>query len=121
MASIPIPQGINAITPGQIPDQWSKSWFINFISTWLAPADVRNATAGSGITITAQGTSPATISSSLSGIENAEIVVLTSSPVLLQERVLTGQSGFVTITDGGAGNQVTVGINAGMTPTWTGL
>jgi len=57
-----IPPGIDSIPSNQIPNTFSSAWFINFIRTWLRAADVRNATAGPGITITGQGIIPATIS-----------------------------------------------------------
>lgn len=54
-------KGVQAIPGAQIPSEWSQQWFIQFITTWLAPADVRNAT-GQGINIQGQGTTPATLS-----------------------------------------------------------
>lgn len=57
-----IPKGIDSIPQQQIPNEFSSSWFIGFIRSWLRAADVRNATAGPGISITGQGINPATIS-----------------------------------------------------------
>lgn len=60
--NVPVGKGIQAIPTSQIPSQWSSLWFVQFIKTWLAPADVRNATTEGGIQISGNGTTPATIS-----------------------------------------------------------
>lgn len=60
--SLQVPKGIDGIPQQQIPNDFTSNWFMNFIRTWLRAADVRNATAGPGITITGQGLTPATIS-----------------------------------------------------------
>lgn len=44
---------------------------------------------------------------------NAEYVTLATDATLSDERVLTGESGVVSITDAGAGSTVTVGLTAG--------
>ena len=40
--------------------------------------------------------------------DNAEYVVLTADPTLTAERILTGTANQVIVTDGGAGNAVTL-------------
>lgn len=57
-----IPNGIDSLPATQVPTVWSKGWFTGLLLTWLRAADVRNATAGPGITITGKGIIPATIS-----------------------------------------------------------
>ena len=47
-----------------IPEQWSAAWFQRFVTQHLQNADIRNAVAGPGISITGNSTTPATVSSS---------------------------------------------------------
>lgn len=42
---------------GLIPQQWSADWFSNFLVTWLAQADYRNAVPGQVVVSTASGAS----------------------------------------------------------------
>jgi hypothetical protein len=62
MATIPVPSGINAIPLAAIPEKWDRQWFQHFINTQLALMDVRNAVAGTGITITDSAGNPPTAS-----------------------------------------------------------
>jgi hypothetical protein len=68
MATLVSKPGITNAAVLSIPTQWNAQWFQNFISSYLKGADVRNAIAGTGITITGNLTSPyATISATGSG------------------------------------------------------
>jgi hypothetical protein len=63
-----VPPGLSSGMVKNIPDKWDAAWFRRFITNFLMGADVRNATAGTGITITGGLSSPfATISSTSSG------------------------------------------------------
>lgn len=60
MSNLSVGKGIQSIPASQIPAQWDAGWFIQFLKTWLAPADVRNAT-GIGVTVSGNGKDPATL------------------------------------------------------------
>lgn len=106
-----IPKGINAIPQVQIPAQWDPVWFMQFINTWLANGDVRNAIAGPGISITGQGIDAATIASEFADIINQPFVVTGPGDGLLtEESILQPEVGVTTVTTG-SGN-VVVGIAA---------
>jgi hypothetical protein len=64
MATLISKKGITGASSGSgIPLQWSNTWFQSFVNNLLKGADVRNAIAGPGITITGTISSPyATIS-----------------------------------------------------------
>jgi hypothetical protein len=88
--------GISVGSIKNIPDKWSSAWFRSFVSQYLQHADTRNATAGTGISISGGLGQPATIaSSSISGppysvfgnptgstADNAGIQATTSDTVL---------------------------------------
>lgn len=58
-----VPPGISSGAVKNIPDKWDAAWFRRFITNFLQGGDVRNATAGTGITIAGNLASPfATIS-----------------------------------------------------------
>jgi hypothetical protein len=60
--------GINGANVLSIPNEWDATWFRKFINNSLKGADVRNAIAGTGITITGNISSPyATISAAGGG------------------------------------------------------
>jgi hypothetical protein len=60
--------GINGANVLSIPNEWDAAWFRKFINNSLKGADVRNAIAGPGITITGNISSPyATISATGGG------------------------------------------------------
>lgn len=46
---------------------------------------------------------------------DAEYVVVSTDPTLTDERVLTGTANRITITDGGAGNAITLDVGSGVT------
>lgn len=51
-----------AALSNKIPKEWSAGWFQSFITTYLQNADIRNATAGPGVSITGNIATPATLS-----------------------------------------------------------
>jgi len=92
--------GINGANVLSIPNEWDATWFRKFINNSLKGADVRNAIAGPGITITGNISSPyATISGSGGGV--TQIIAgtnVTISPA--------GGTGAVTINSTGGGGGV---------------
>lgn len=104
-------RGLDQI-PLKIPEKWSAEWFRGFVRDVLSLADVRNAIAGTGITIEGSSDTVATVSadSDLAGLVNAPFVTAAASSLLTNERILTGEAGVVTIDDGGGGNPITVGL-----------
>jgi hypothetical protein len=65
---LPTKPGINGANVLSIPTEWDATWFRKFINNSLKGADVRNAIAGPGITITGNISSPyATISATGGG------------------------------------------------------
>jgi hypothetical protein len=79
--------GITSASNLAIPKAWDGTWFRNLISTQLTGADVRNAIAGPGITITGNLSTPyATISAGGAGAPFvAPIIVKTSGGVTVFE------------------------------------
>lgn len=74
MAAVTNPPILNGLTPDKvhsIPKDWNPAWFRRFIRDFLEFGDIRNATAGSNITITPNaggvGGGPPTISASGGG------------------------------------------------------
>jgi hypothetical protein len=105
-------KGVNTISL-RIPEQWSAAWFSRFIRDVLAKADTRNQIAGAGISITSSSSDePPTLSASddLQNLLNQSYVLVTPSGFLPQERILAGESGVISITDGGADADIVVGI-----------
>lgn len=98
--------------PIRPPEEWSASWYLKHIREVLALVDIRNAIEGPGITITGSSSEPATVSATggIVGLLDVPFVTLSLSSQLTAERILTGESGIVTITDGGAQSSVTVGL-----------
>ena len=108
--SLSVGKGVQQLPTVQSPRHWDASWFGQFINTWLAPADTRNATAGAGITITSTGTQAPTISAQVASLEGLSFVILGTSSLVPDARTIVGQTGVVSITDGGAGSTLTIGI-----------
>ncbi len=111
------PPGIQSSRVTGIPAQWDKEWFRSFITNYLQPADIRNITATGGIQLI-QATSlnqPPTLTTS------GELGALPLEPYIVAEiptdsyitnwRVLAGETGVVTVNDGGAENAFTIGLN----------
>ncbi len=110
--------GISPATVTNIPDEWSAKWFRTFIKNHLQFADVRNATAGTGISVTATPTKNATLAASgaLASIPNNTVLGnvsgSTGSPTALTQTQLTtlinsftsGLSGAVPASGGGTTN-----------------
>jgi hypothetical protein len=103
--------GINGANVLSIPTEWDATWFRHFINNSLKGADVRNAIAGAGITITGNISSPyATISATGGGGGVSQIVAgtnITISP--------PGGTGVVTINSsgGGGGSGTVTSVSAG--------
>lgn len=116
VATLKIPSGINAIPLNTIPIAWDRNWFATFIRTWLAPADIRNANAGPGISITGNAVTAATIdvSDSIKELLSQPFVMAGAvvSPDLTDWRTLAAESGVLTLADSGAEEPITVGIAA---------
>jgi len=100
-----------------IPQQWDASWFRGFISNYLQPADIRNTTSGTGIQITPSPNgvaSPGTVSLNAqyaSLVNEPYVVAATPSDATLNDwRLIAGESGVITVSDGGAKQALTVGI-----------
>jgi hypothetical protein len=100
--------------PLRIPEKWDANWYLRHIREVLALADVRNAIEGDGISITGTSDIPATISASadILALQNQTYIVATASAFLPNERVLTGATGIISVTDGGAGSTITLDIEA---------
>jgi hypothetical protein len=115
-------KGLDKIPFSRIPETWSAAWYARHIREVLALADTRNAIAGDGIVISGAPDVPATISADadILALRTQPYILAESSAFLPNERILTGQSGFITATDGGAGGEFTIGIDQGMNPRWTG-
>src|ERR1700735_5393671 len=94
--------GINGANTLSIPANWDATWFRSFINNTLKGADVRNAIAGPGITITGNISSPyATISATGGGGGVSQIIAgtgITISPA--------GGTGAVTINATGGGGTI---------------
>lgn len=113
-----IPLGIDAIPTNTIPDDPKEfvSWFKSVgIKRWFANADVRNAIAGPGITITGEISSPATIAaaSEIQGLTEQPYVLVgppVGPTVLTDYRSITAESGVLSLTDGGPEGTLTVGV-----------
>lgn len=112
-------EGLQKIPLTRIPDQWSASWFAQFIREVLAFADVRNSIEGPGVTISGQPDEPATISATADILEFLEqnFVLATPSGFLPNERTLDGQPNVVEIVDFGPNDIIRVTlINGGIGP-----
>lgn len=120
---LPIGPGIDSIPTDTIPSDPEQfvAWFKSVgLKRWFANADVRNAQPGAGISITGSLASPATIA------VNSEFQALFAQPYVLQGspigapltdyRTLEGESGVVSVTDGGPEEALTIGLeNPGLT------
>lgn len=116
MTTLSNPKGINSRSVIDVPAVWSADWFRQFIRTQLANADVRNAVTGTGIEITGNSTTAATVS------VTPDLQALFTQPYILAKspsgisgafdtfRILAPQSGVLTVTDGGAEASITVGV-----------
>ncbi|MGO9039322.1 MAG: hypothetical protein ACLQKH_15170 [Steroidobacteraceae bacterium] len=124
--ALKIPAGIDGIPTSTIPDDPKQfvGWFKSVgIKRWLANADVRNAVQGTGVYITGSVGTPATISvtGAISGILDQPFLLLgtpVAPTVFTDYRKIAVQSGVLSLTDGGATNNLTVGVvNGGIGPT----
>lgn len=111
-----MPGGIQDV-PLRIPDEWDSVWFAEFVRDVLSKADIRNAKQGAGISITGQSSEVATIAASedIALLQDQGFILAdpVSDPDLLpNSRQLAGEPGIVTITDAGAGGNITVAIQA---------
>lgn len=110
-----LPKGFDAFPPPQIPTTYEgfREWFPQYLRQTLANADVRNATSGSGISVSGDATTNATISvseevDSLFGQEFVLIPGATSSE-LTSYRTLAAEAG-ITLTDNGARGTLQIGF-----------
>lgn len=87
MAALISKPGITNASVLAIPKTWDGTWFRSFVNSQLTGADVRNAIAGPGITITGNLSTPyATISAGGAGAPfTAPIIVKTSAGVTVFE------------------------------------
>src|ERR1700733_11022593 len=104
---MPIPlktkPGINGANVLSIPTEWDATWFRKFINNSLKGADVRNAIAGPGITITGNISSPyATISATGGSGGVSQIVAGTGISVSP-----AGGTGVVTVSATGGSGGIT--------------
>jgi hypothetical protein len=68
LTTLKVEPGISSASVKNIPETWDRAWFRRFIRDFLMGGDVRNAIAGTGITITGNLASPfATISATGGG------------------------------------------------------
>jgi hypothetical protein len=108
---LPTKPGINGANVLSIPAEWDATWFRHFINNSLKGADVRNAIAGTGITITGNISSPyATISATGGGGAVTQIVAgagISVSPA--------GGTGTVTVNNTGV-TQIVAGTNVTISP-----
>jgi hypothetical protein len=104
--------GVDKI-PLRIPREWDPKWFADFIRDVLALADIRNAQ-GDGVEISGQSSDVATltVSQDIQDLLQQTYVLAAPSGFLQFERTLAGETGVVTITDGGANGNITVSITA---------
>jgi hypothetical protein len=92
---------------------WFVDWMGWFIRDVLANIDPRNGIEGTGISITGQPSEPATFSTSedLQALFDADLILAEAAALLPNSRTLEGVGG-ISVTDGGAGGQVSVGIDS---------
>ena len=111
-------RGLQDVPLNRIPAKWDPAWFAKFCREVLSLADVRNALSGTGVTITGGPSEPATISAStdVANLLLQSYVLATPSGFLSNERILGGESGVVTITDGGPNGNIDVGLQEGGVP-----
>jgi hypothetical protein len=98
LTTLKVPPGISSGSVKNIPEKWDAAWFRRFITNFMMGGDVRNAIAGTGITITGNLASPFATISSAGGSGVTQIVAgtnVTISPV--------GGTGAVTINATGGG------------------
>lgn len=110
-------QGLSGQALAQnIPEKWDPNWFRSFCINYLQWGDVRNAEAGTGIQVVSRGGvgSRATIqvSTSVQALYNEPyaLAVAPSDAFLTEYRVLEPQNGVLTLTDGGATSNLTIGV-----------
>ncbi len=101
VSTIPVRQGISSASVTAIPNQWDAQWFRRFITNHLVNSDVRNATAGTGITISGNLSTPATVSVGGGSITPTELAPITGPAVLGNPN--TGTGNVATITAGSDG------------------
>jgi len=108
------PKGLQAI-PIRIPSTWDPVWFESFIRDVLAKADIRNATAGTGIAIDGNSDNTATLSvdPNLADLFDEDFVLAGGATLLLPNaRGLAGESGVVQLVDNGPGADILVNLVA---------
>jgi hypothetical protein len=108
---LPTKPGINGANVLSIPTEWDATWFRKFINNSLKGADVRNAIAGAGITITGNISSPyATISATGGG--GAVTQIIAGSGIGVSP---AGGTGAVTVSNTGV-TQIIAGTGVTISP-----
>jgi hypothetical protein len=114
----PISPGIDGMPTATIPEDPDQFpiWFKTiFLRQWASKADVRNATAGPGISITGNSSTTATLAASddLQALFEQPYVFVggpAAGAPMTDYRSLAVQPSVLTLTDGGATNTVAVGV-----------
>jgi hypothetical protein len=111
MTQLPVRKGISAPVVVNIPEEWSREWFREFITNFLVGADIRNVQA-QGITISGNVSGNNTVAGSttvsigLTPIANdtvlGNISGTTAAPVALTEAQFTALINIFTATTSGA-------------------
>lgn len=98
--------------PLRIPDRWDPAWFERFVREVLALADVRNATAGAGISIEGTPGEPATIAADadVEEIAQASLVTVLASNISNARRLSAGAG--IDIDDNGPGKTVRISVRS---------
>lgn len=114
MTALPPVKGISSGAVTSIPTTWNAQWFRRFITTYLQGGDIRNTISGVGIDIsgTIAQTAQISVSSSVQQLFNEPyaLAVAPSDSALTAYRILTPESGVLTVTDSGAKEPVTIGV-----------
>lgn len=99
--------GIQDIPFDRIPREWNPKWYADHIRDVLRLLDARNAIGGGGVSVSGTSDVVATIASTTL---SETYIVVSPSAELTDERILAVETGVVSLNDGGANNDITVGI-----------
>ena len=104
MAILPVKRGLSSPAVVSIPSKWDDQWFRMFIDNFLTNADIRNVTAGSGITVSGNVSGNST-----SGTPSNTVII--SQAAIANNTVLGNISGATAIPVGLTQTQLTTLIN----------